>query len=44
MDFRGILFPLKLARNRIYTAPAAQGLTHVIKLVKRHCWSHANSV
>ena len=28
MDFSVILFPLKLTRNRIYTAPAAQRLIH----------------
>ena len=26
VNFSGILFPLKLDRNRIYTAPKAQGL------------------
>ena len=31
MEFTGILFPLKPTRNRIYKAPAAQGLTCTFK-------------
>ena len=33
IDYSAILFPLKLTRNRIYTAPAAQRLTHMMHYV-----------
>ena len=36
MDFSGILFPLQLKRNRIYTAPAAQGLPFMNSFMNVH--------
>ena len=46
MDFSVILFPLKLTRNRIYTAPAAQGLkrSKVWSMTFTQHWSNATDL